>query len=140
MDNIKTIQQFVDEKINDNKFWYFTGGLKNYSPHDGFGKPALAFPLKPTDFCYNKNKQEIVFNIGSYADKSLLHLLNSLFVPLDEMSFDVLKAIKDNDIKLILINNVDNQGDEFFDKIYHFFETVDYTPEYKGIWNPRQNS
>ena len=137
MDNIKTIQQFIDEKINGNKFCYFKGGLRNYSPHDGFGKPIPMFFLKSKDFCYNKNKKEIVFDIGSYADKNLLQLLNSLFIPLDEMSFDVLKAIKDNDIKLILINNVYNQGDEFFDKIYHFFKIVNYIPEYKGIWNPR---
>lgn len=133
MDRIKSLKQYFDEKISGNKFWYGFTGLNDYKKV-GYGIPDNVYCLHEEDFLYNQDENKIIFNIGKYSEKKIDFLLKSIFIPLDEMSFDLIQEIKNNKTKLILVNKIKNQTDDFYNLVYKFFSDIDYTPEYKGEW------
>lgn len=135
MDNITSVKQFLNKIFEiEDKFWYGFAGFKDYSVKEGYGKPNYIYPLNKEDFTYNEQAKEIHFNIGNYINKKPKNLLERLFIPLDEMSFDLLEAIKKENITLIIENNNLGTNKDFCDTVRNFFTSLEYEPEYKGEW------
>ena len=90
---------------------FITRKQDNYYGFDGLHDsnistpPCHVYKLHKEDFTFDEKENAITLNIGEYYDKKLKYLLNSLFIPLDELQFDLGKYIKLNNIKLILNNN-----------------------------------
>lgn len=128
MDDITTIKEFVSKKQNG---FYGFDGL-----HDGnvYVPPTTIHKLWEKDFYYVEKKKTIYLNIGAYHDKKPDYLLESLFIPLHELSFDLIENMKKENVKLILNNEISNLDDSFYDMVYAFFKKIDFEPIYKGVW------
>lgn len=122
------IQDFIKEQKGN---YYGFDGLGNYD--NGYPEPPChVYELKKEDISFNNNT--ITIDIGNYANKKLDYLLKQLFIPRNEMCFDLKKAMETNNTKLILFNNIGNQSKDFFDYINEFFKDYAIDIEKQGIW------
>lgn len=128
MDENCTLEEFI--KYKQNSFYGFDG------LHDSntIVPPCHIYKLYAEDFFFNEEENTLTLNIGKYYDKKLEYLLTSLFIPLDELSFDLGKYIKYSKTKLVLNNTIENLNDNFFSTVYSFFEKLELKPIYIGIW------
>jgi len=97
--------------------------------------PTNIYKLQKTDFRYDENENVLVLNVGNYFDKRIERLLESLFIPLDELHFDLGTYIKQNKIRLVLINNIRSADQEFYSVIRDFFINLKIQPIYEGVWD-----
>lgn len=148
--------KFIEEKAKGNKIRmkdyynynyeekdieeYIESKKGNFYGFDGLGNCKNGYPTS-SSHPYKFHKEDISFenntitiNIGDYANKKLDYLLKELFIPRDEMCFDLKKAIEINNSKLILFNNVGNQSKDFFEYINKFFKDYYIDIEKQGIW------
>lgn len=86
------------------------------------------------DFRYSDDEKELRLNIGKYYNKKLKSLLSFLFEAQNELEFDLFEHMKENSIKLILINELTELNEEFYKNIYLYFDRVGIEISYKGQW------
>lgn len=97
--------------------------------------PTNIYKLLKIDFSYDESENVLVLNIGNYLDKKIEHLLESLFIPMDELHFDLGTYIKQNKIRLVLVNNIRSLNQEFLCVIRDIFVNLEIRPIYEGEWN-----
>lgn len=128
MHQIHTFQDFLNSKQDS---FYGFDGLHNQNISV---PPCPIYKLYAKDFFYNEKEKTLTLNIGNYYNKKLDYLLKSLFVPLDELHFDLVNYIKSNNITLTLNNDYQNLNDYFFSTVYSFFQKTGIQPLFTGIW------
>ena len=123
----ETIKNFIQTK-QDN--FYGFDGLNSY--------PNLCvcdvYQIHKEDLVYAEEKRTISLNIGHYGNKKLNYLLETLFIPNDELSFDLLNEMKQHNVTLELNNNVSNHKPLFYKIINNFFNDKGVNIIRKGIW------
>ena len=122
----KDIEEYVESRKEN---FYGFDGLHDTNVNV---PPCHIYKFHKEDISFENNT--ITINIGNYANKKLDYLLKQLFIPRDEMCFDLKKAMETNNTKLILFNNIGNQSKNFFDYINEFFKDYAIDIEKQGIW------
>lgn len=127
----------IEEYFNSEdcpKVYFSKGGAVN--ANNSHKIPSLsAFVLKEKDYYYDKRKNEIVLNLSMYFSKEVLCLLERLFIPLDNMSFNLTEAMNKEKTRLVLVNEIVNIKEEVKQKVYDFFKKINITPDYNGEWD-----
>lgn len=126
---VNKLEDFI--KSNQNNLYGITGYRNTYGPYI---LAPMVHLLHSEDFFYNEETNVIYLNIGNYSDKNLTALLDTLFIPFDELSTDLIKEIKERKITLILDNKIANQKPDFFKSIDKFFKNKDINIKKQGIW------
>lgn len=123
----KDIEEYIEE-IKKSVYGLELDKEKVMNVHSGY-----VYRIESEDVSFKDNT--IILNVGNYANKKLDYLLNELFFPKYEFCFDLLKAMKSNNTKLTLINNIENQCEKFHHTINIFFKNLNIEIDKQGFWN-----
>ena len=117
---------------------YVAGKQKAPYGIDGLGDDYSAvshiFFLREGHLQYNEGQKAIVFDIGHYSHRDVKKLLEDIFLPLDEMCFNLVLAMEQQNITLILKNNIRNQPSIFFEEIDAFLSQQNIAVIKEGFW------